>query len=339
MKKLFLSLVAAIVAATATYAQSLQLATLSHEGQLSTYYGAGALGSAYAAADHGDIITLSSGTFNAVNIEKGLTIRGAGMAIDTVSKALPTYIVGDFNISIPDSITNRLTLEGIFHGQTISIGRTLRNATFIKDRLGKITYKGNSNSAKAENLSLIQCKVKDGFSLASSSISLVNSYVFFLRSDDNLTTVFDFLNCIIRSDGGLSTYDNAFYCIKSTFNNCIICSSYLDRLHGTCAANYCIGLGNNDIFHNIPNTTNKIKNYADVFKTYAGTYNDNETFELTDEAKTTLLGIDDTQVGIYGGNMPFSITPTNPQITKCKVAAKSTADGKLSVEVAVDGVE
>ena len=82
-----------------------------------------------------------------------------------------------------------------------------------------------------------------------------------------------------------------------------------------------------------------MKEYTDVFKTYTGTYNDDENFELTDVAKEAYKGIGGTEVGIYGGNMPFSTTPTNPQITKCNVAAKSTADGKLSVDITVNGAE
>ena len=94
------------------------------------------------------------------------------------------------------------------------------------------------------------------------------------------------------------------------------------------------------MFNYMPNKSNAMKSYTDVFKTLTvSSYNDSENFELTDEAKTTLLGIDGTQVGIYGGNMPFDSTPTNPQITKCNVAAKSTADGKLSVDITVNGAE
>ena len=89
----------------------------------------------------------------------------------------------------------------------------------------------------------------------------------------------------------------------------------------------------------MPNTTNKKSDYQSLFTTFRGTYTDDETFELTDEAKTSFVGIDGTQVGIYGGNMPFSTTPTNPQITRCNVAAKSTADGKLSVDITVNGAE
>lgn len=61
--------------------------------------------------------------------------------------------------------------------------------------------------------------------------------------------------------------------------------------------------------------------------------------ELTDEAKTTYLGMDGKEVGLYGGNLPYDENPSNPQITKCNVAAKSTADGKLSVDIEVKGAE
>ena len=66
---------------------------------------------------------------------------------------------------------------------------------------------------------------------------------------------------------------------------------------------------------------------------------DTETFHLTEAAQTAYLGLDGTQVGIYGGSMPFDPIPTNPQITKCKVAQKSTTDGKLSVDIEVKTAE
>ena len=98
MKKLFLSLVAAIVAATATYAQNSLIAVLSHEGEVSTFYGITALREAHDAAENGDVITLSSGTFNSCDITKAVTIRGAGMEVNSETGALPTIIQGAFKI-------------------------------------------------------------------------------------------------------------------------------------------------------------------------------------------------------------------------------------------------
>lgn len=115
-------------------------------------------------------------------------------------------------------------------------------------------------------------------------------------------------------------------------------------MSSSCNAYNCIVLTFcNNYFENIPNTTNKIlTDYTAFFKTYTGDELDkldSETFELTDEAKTKYLGTDGTEVGIYGGILPFDPTPTNPQITKCNVASKSTADGKLSVDIEVRAAE
>ncbi len=86
MKKLFF-LMAAIMVVTMSFAQSSTLATLSHNGQMSIFYGSDALKSAHDAAQHGDVITLSSGTFNGVTITKALTIRGAGMMANMETKS------------------------------------------------------------------------------------------------------------------------------------------------------------------------------------------------------------------------------------------------------------
>ena len=134
MKKFFLSLVALIVSATAMFAQSSMLATLSHEGNISTFYGATALRDAHNAAAHGDIITLSSGTFVSVNITKAITLRGAGCEINTELQIEPTVITGDFTIKIPNDVTQRLTIEGIYHNDFLYYQNNLKNATFIKNR-------------------------------------------------------------------------------------------------------------------------------------------------------------------------------------------------------------
>jgi hypothetical protein len=81
------------------------------------------------------------------------------------------------------------------------------------------------------------------------------------------------------------------------------------------------------------------KDMADVFKTWTGGVSEIETYELTDEAKTKYLGDDGKELGIYGGNLPFTPNPTNPKITKFNVASKSTADGKLSVDIEVKAAE
>lgn len=332
MKKLIVSLVALMVA-TISYSQSSMLATLSHDGEISTFYGTSALKDAHAAAEDGDIITLSSGSFNAVDITKGVTIRGAGMGIDKQANTEPTVIIGDFKINIPETVTERFTLEGIYHNHRISVCSAFKNGTFLKSRLYYIL----TNGAKITNLTMIHCRVADQIEIPSgSSVSCVNCVISSVRGTSDSS--YEFLNCYVSSrDLGAGSIGFV------SFKNCVLrtWSSNDNYLDESSIAYNCVGISDSqrDLFRKILNTTNVMKSYTEVFKTYTGTYNDDETFELTDDAKTNFLGIDGTQIGIYGGNMPFSSTPTNPQITKCNVAAKSTADGKLSVDIIVNGAE
>lgn len=325
--------------AASLFAQSGMLATLSHDGEISTYYGATALRDAYNASVNGDIITLSSGSFTAVSIYKALTIRGAGMQVDTVANTFPTVISGNFSINIPDTVTQRLTMEGLYNNFTVKVEGTLKDASFLKCKFKNFDY-ASSSSTKMKNLTFIHCRISSELRLSNeSSASCVNCYIFAPYTCSKTSSNFEFSNCIIRTTSYLQ---GSIY--SSSFLNCIIYSSVVgsDYLDSSNTAYYCLGKSSiSNMFRDMPNTTNTTltADLNTVFKTYTGTYNDNETFELTDEAKAKYLGSDKTQVGIYGGNLPFDPTPTNPQITKCNVASKSTADGKLSVDIEVSAAE
>jgi hypothetical protein len=341
MKKLFFSLVAAMMAATASFAQSSLLATLTHVenfGAITTYYGATALREAHAAAVDGDIITLSSGSFNSVEITKGITIRGAGMDVDATTQSEPTILVGDFNVSIPQTVTKPLTIEGIYSDYKMYVTDTLRNATFLKCRFKTIDSKNNNNPFI--NMTLIHCKVSNClYCVANSTINCINCIIWNPYCHDGYKSVFEMTNCVICKE------DVSWNLYSSTFKNCIFIGNpgtwhAINYRYGVNAVYNCVAADNNDAFSQIQNNTNKKSTYAEVFKTCtSGKYSDSETFELTEKAATDFLGTDGTQVGIYGGSMPFSITPSNPQITKCNVASKSTADGKLSVDITVAGAE
>lgn len=335
MKKIF-SLIVLFASAMMANAQSSMLATLNHEGTVSTFYGATALREAHAAADHGDVITLSSGSFSSVNITKAITLRGAGI---DVSKTEPTVISGDFNIQIADSITQRLTMEGIYHNHIITYQGKLTNAMFLKNRFKAINYASNSYM---KNANFIHCKIMDGITLTTnSSASCVNCVIEDPFSYSATSSNFEFQNCVIRFD---DYYGNSVK--SSTFKNCLICarnSNVVDnRFPSSCVAYNCLGFIYQGMFNNMPNNSTNmyINTFSPALKSYTGgDFSDTQKFELTDDAQKKYLGMDGTQVGIHGGMLPFSSTPSNPQITKCNVAAKSTADGKLSVDIEVKAAE
>lgn len=173
MKKLFFSLVAAIVAATATYAQSSLVATLSHEGEISVFHGANSLKQAMEAADHGDIITLASGRYNAVDITKAITLRGAGMEEDTISGAFRTQILGSFAINIADSIPEHLTIEGIYHENKIVLAGPLNNAMLQKCRFSVIERKSNV----VTSMTFIHCFITGYISLPTTTTTFISCVV------------------------------------------------------------------------------------------------------------------------------------------------------------------
>ena len=346
MKKLFVSLVALVVA-TMSYAQSNLLATLSHEGNISAFYGASALQSAVAAAESGDVITLSSGQFDAADIDKPITLRGSGMSAstDSVHYRDATIVQGELTINIADTLGKRLVMEGLYFNKKITYAGILKDAQFLKCRFQSFIA---ADSAVINNTAFIHCRFYNGYTQAANSNALfINSIVCCPLNPSTSSIEFD--NCFVKFDY-TTTYgkyvvnvNNAYYknsIIHQTTNG----SSDIYTIPSNCIAHNCIGLGYSSIFKNINNKTNKyVSDITKVFNTYRSStntfINDSWSFELTDEAAATYLGTDGTQVGVYGGNLIYNENPTIPQITKCIVASKSTADGKLSVDIEVRAAE
>ena len=358
MKKLFLSLVATVIA-TLSFAQTSLLATLSHDGTISTFYGTTALKEALEKADNGDAITLSAGQFQAANITKAITLRGAGMSInnDSINSHESTIIQGEFGVNITDSTTSkRLIVEGVYFTSKLSYKGTIRNPLFMKSRFQSIKIDGEGGTLV--NSSFIHCKIANGFNLSNNSNAcLINSVVWDPWNASFTGSNFEFDNCVVCFTTNYSNGPYAAGVTNSYYKNSVIMvdnyagSSYTSyAIPYSCAALYCVGCtyGNttnsdyNDIFCNLISKGSSNKNapkLTDIFKSAGVNYSDSQNYDLTEAAKAKYLGTDGKEVGIHGGNLPYEEDPTTPQITKCNVAAKSTADGKLSVDIEVKAAE
>lgn len=351
MKKFFFSaFISVFCFAVQVSAQSSVIATLFHDGDIQTFYGTGALRQAHDAAAHGDVITLSSGMFTGTDITKAITLRGAGMEYDSISITEPTIISGDFTIAIPNDSTlqnHNLVMEGIYHNTTgtMYVGPDIYNPQFVKCRFSKIrSNTSGTHAGEMYNANFINCIISHSYYMHSkSSATFVNCYIEDPNMQGSGSYTFEFQNCVIKSFY-LDTFRNSIY------RNCFIYGGYNgeNAIAETSAAYNCVGIsqnGNFYIFSNQANTSNielSTSDWANVFKTWTGgSIADfmSERLELTDEAKAKYLGNDGTQVGIYGGSIPFEARPSNPQITKLNVASKSTADGKLSVDIEVKAAE
>lgn len=328
MKKLF-SLLALLVTVTfAADAQSVQVATLTHDGTITSYTGANALRDAYTAAIDGDVITLSSGSFSSVNFEKRITVRGAGMGVkvnDSDPYIEPTILKGNFSINAGGNGDHNFKLEGILCEETI-LCEDISDDQFSKCRIAELRHL--YYNSPSQRTSFINCIIYKKCKLSNySTTSFYGCYLkdIALDSHNNLT------NCI------LEIAENSFF-IES---NCVVKNSIYLNTNGykDCQSNGTIfnSIWSGAIYNNANNSFwNTLESHNNTIVP-EGTqlFKEGTFYQLTDEAKK-YLGDDGTEVGLYGGSLPFDPTPTNPQITKFNVAPKTTADGKLSVDIEVN---
>lgn len=328
MKKLFSFII--LLGTTLTVCAQTQIATLSHGGEISTFYGANSLKDAHNQAENGDVITLSAGSFKAVDFTKLITVRGAGMGIKVDASSIymePTVIVGDFNVTADANSTHHFTLEGISSGNKMTL-RGTNGTQFIKCKFYDVDFAADYGGL--ENCTFVHCYVSNSFkSLYNTTFTAISTY--FKDADFyGSSCMFNLNNCIIE-------VSNDMHLNCTSLKNCIIIYTGSDKNpeyptynHNTSAYNT---LWYGETTEN-PFGATAAEHFNSVMSSSEKLFEDNTFGKLTAAAKK-FVGADGTEVGIYGGNLPFDATPTNPQITKFNVASKTTADGKLSVDIEV----
>jgi hypothetical protein len=322
MKKFFVYLMAVVtmaVCSVSAFAQNTLVATLTHGDEVSMFYGTNALQQACSAATHGDVINLSGGKFQSTKITKAVAVRGTG-----IHDANPTYIVNDFDVEIPANVTEKLSFEGCRITNMIVIKGTLSNAYFLKNYLSYV-YVYSSN-ATMDNGMFVNCDIYQMSLYGQSTAQIINSYI---QRFGNYGKLASFVNCVVNCSG------YARNCERSQFVNCILYNvDKYSTFPATSTAMNCVDVsGYKNAFDNMSLKENCSYAGMDIFQ------ESNVWKDLTDEAKAKYLGIDGTPVGKFGGMIPYDMTPSYPQITKMNVAAKTTADGKLSVEIGVSAAQ
>jgi hypothetical protein len=312
------------------------VATLQHGDSISMYYGASALAQAHNAAQTGDIITLSSGTFNPTTLTKAITLRGAGCCMDTVTGINPTIIGDPYNtmeVNISDE-EHTLIVEGIWAKVKYSC---LKNSKFIKCNLTPLFQNSSYNSPTLQNAQFVDCMVdaQGRISSNSTNIQFTNCYVRVNNYDCTASKNVSFLNSVVKISGT----PIEVMAVNSIFYNGGILIPTINA--SASLFHNCVSIRINGLFDDQSNTTNlEMDSYSDVFETYDG--NDNvlsgtitERFILNSDFATSFLGNDGTEVGLYGGLAPYNPRPNYMVLKQCNVASQSTVDNKLSVEIQV----
>lgn len=313
--RLFVFVAILVVSALTTNAQGLY-AILTHEGNIQIFNGTNALVEAHEAAVDGDLISLSTGSFGDFTMTKGVTIRGNGM-----TQAGPGTSFVNFNIE-PEEEGKIMVVEGLttasFHLGGYA-GHVTFPATVRIDKCSINTY-GMNTAELGWNLTLINTIVING---GVWNVTAINSA---LESVNGGTLE----NCIVRTTptdntsavNSIFIFNTEPQSHKGTFTDCVI-------VYGGSESSSKYNDFSKFMAENHPSSKLYPKN-TQVFKEGSLFY------ELTDDNAANWLGSDGTQVGIHGGQLPFSPIPSTPRITTFKVADKTTPDGMLHIELGID---
>jgi hypothetical protein len=317
MKKILLSIIALCCSMAAGAQQTDQIsAVLQVEGQTpQVFYGASALKSAIEAApDKGGVITLSSGQFSPVTINKCVRIYGSGFqAIDSLD-VYQTNISGDCTINIPEEIASPhdIVIEGVYFNKDLLIKSAVDGLTFIKSSVG-VYY----TSAPATRCGITQSYIRGN--VIAHQMFIQNSWLGgrIIPFDDGSSIVID--HSILRAGEYFYNYNDRFTCRNSilwsnsrpsnqTYNFCV--SPYNIAFNGNagCSDNW-YNVGESNVF--------KDANNAD--------YTTDRTFEL--KSPETYIGNDGTQVGVHGGAFPWNKVPSTPVVKNLDAKVNGTSLG------------
>ena len=338
MKRIIFA-ICTILCANVLWAQE-QLAVLKHNDSTSVFYGASAFIQAYNAATHGDIITLSDGIFTTPSyIRKGITVRGNGACADTARKSTGTYFMERFFVyNLGDSL--QFSAEGIYFDDFYAQSSyDIKLTRCYIDGLIKSGY----NTYRAGGLQATNCVIING------------GLNYYLGGDNNRND--RYINCILKatklnasqsyiSGHYLPSYSICSNCIMIgvrdisspyQYNNCIVIrgnNSIATILNGSVNNSLLIGFTGTD---SPASSGNVAMSLSDVFENWDGETisTDLETYVLKSSVSDSIQGIDGTEVGIFGGFMPFDWRPSYNIFKRFNVANRTTADGKLSVDIEV----
>ena len=322
MKKI-LFLVMALCCTTVAKAQSTDemSAILQHGDETTVFVGTTGFQQAYAAAVDGDVITLSQGTFQKVNIiEKALTILGAGFEDNAEAHTAVTAFDSYVSIGKSGGVIDGLHMEGIKINGTLYFDYETKNTNIRKCFInGEVRIKSH-----VEMMTLKQCRIGssvygENTNIVAKGLLLSNCYVNGNARNFNYGSSIHIDHCYIAQYGnsdkaqvlltnsivGGSTFSSACGVAPySTMRNCIFFSGA-----GGFPATSAIG-----DYHKVDLATI----FADATNV---DYAETRTFELIDPS--AYPGTDGTPIGLTGG-AGWNKVPSRPYVKNLSATQSGT---------------
>ena len=327
MKKYLLTAVCIIMMSMTASAVSINKALLDHNGEVTLFDG-NKIQDAIDAAEDGDVIYLTLGTFKPFKVTKSITIKGTGEK---------SVIDGDVIISIPNNSTlSNPVLEALAVSGSVNVTAPLTNlvvrqckvtssfgieaevigGTIERCKIGTMSFTGI-----IQNLTIDRCNVSNGFALSSTieSMTVMNSYVIGLSAKSGATNNTTFVNCNLYFS---STNNFSGTIINSVVKHCDDCVFGITTLYSTVLVNSLINT----------RYTFKTNNTTSLYYMIIGTncVQENCYTESSNSLYTYAnylqekgyLGTDGTVVGMYGGDTPYDdnmLVPLVPKVTSSDI--------------------
>ena len=284
------------------------------------YVGKEAFKNAYTDAVNGDVITLSSGSFDVPSaFQKELSVYGAGYEEDAASGTAVTTLNNSINIKDIESLSN-LHFEGLRINSTITCNIPISNMVISKCLCEYVYLYG----ATCTDITIQQCVIKSGVQGKNNSNNITKAENLRIKNcimggaqtfDPSSTAQID--HCLLTSKTNPSTQNPHVY--PFVYSNCIFGKKgeyvYITGTLQSCIVSWGYSCNN-------PNNVLDLQNAA-VFTDgdWASSYAADRTYTLSNPNEW--IGNDGTQIGIHGG-MGFSKVPSTPVIKNMTV----TPEGK-----------
>ena len=284
---------------------------------------------AYTAAVDGDTIYIPGGTFAQPSLyDKRLTIYGAGHFPSSTEATGKTILSSNFSLG---EMADDFHLEGVeITGNILfAAAAAVDNLVVKRCKFGDL----NANSQYSNNALFVENIFSSGNVEKLVGAQFFNNIIIYAIT---YAQTLIFLNNLFLHNGSAQVLNYANSCVVN--NNIFTNSSYGYITNGQSNSfNRNIYTHGNSNFGTDPILgDNYLMTWTDIFVNFpGGSFNYAHDYHLT-AAALAFLGTDGTEIGIFGGAVPFKTEsiPVNPHITSAVISNESTA-GQINVNIQV----
>ncbi|MCL2312539.1 MAG: hypothetical protein FWC41_08670 [Firmicutes bacterium] len=282
----------------------------------------------------GDTIYLPAGLIQLENdlvIDKKLALVGVGWDINALQTSFLTEI--NRRITFTENANGSL-LTGCRINNQIILGdnSAVQNIKLIRNNLRSTSFISIDIYSGSSNIFIRENNISGSFRIDMSTLTANLPHTIFIENNIIFSPTIYISN--IKNSFILNNVFNSSYTTSIGIGNCIVQNNYIRNL---------ANLGANNVFNNnaftdnltFPNGTNVGANNL-VNQDFNDTF-ESGTYQIKETSPCKNAGADGTDIGIYGGTIPYKdgSIPFNPNIRANSISSQADNEGKLRIDITV----